>query len=50
MKQPYPVVASMVVAGKYVGSGGVDNLAACVTSIIGMSNNQTVQKMPTSHV
>jgi len=50
MKQPYPIVASMVVADKYVGSGGTDNLAACVTSIMGMSNNQTVQNMPTSHV
>jgi len=37
MKQPYPVVASMVVADKYVGSG-TDNLTACVSSIMGMSN------------
>jgi len=38
MKQPYPIVASMVVADKYVGSGGYDNLTACVASILGMSN------------
>jgi hypothetical protein len=38
MKQPYPVVASMVVADKCVGSGGYDNLTACVASIMGMSN------------
>jgi hypothetical protein len=38
MKQPYPVVASMVVADKCVGSGGYDNLTACLASIMGMSN------------
>jgi len=38
MKQPYPIVASMVVADKFAESGGYDNLTACVTSIMGMSN------------
>ena len=38
MKQPYPIVASMVVADKSVGSGGYDSLIACVASIMGMSN------------
>jgi fatty acid synthase len=38
MKQPYPVVASMVVADKSVGSGGHDNLTACIASIMGMSD------------
>ena len=38
MKQPYPIVASMVVAEKCAGSGGYDNLTACVASIMGMSN------------
>jgi len=38
MKQPYPIVGSMVVADKIVGSGGSDNLTARVTSIMGMSN------------
>jgi len=38
MKQPYPVVASMVLADKCAGSGGYDNLTACVASILGMSN------------
>jgi len=38
MKQPYPIVASMVVADKCAGSGGYDNLTACVASIMGMSN------------
>jgi hypothetical protein len=38
MKQPFPIVASMVVADKCVGSGGSDNLTARVTSIMGMSN------------
>ena len=38
MKQPYPIVASMVVADKSAGSGGYDNLTACVASIMGMSN------------
>jgi len=37
MKQPYPIVGSMVVADKFVGSG-TDNLTACVSSIMGMSN------------
>jgi len=37
MKQPYPIVASMVVADKHVGSGGYDSLTACVASIMGMS-------------
>jgi hypothetical protein len=38
MKQPYPIVASMVVADKYAGSGGYDNLIACIASLMGMSN------------
>jgi hypothetical protein len=38
MKQPYPVVGSMVVAEKCAGSGGSDNLTACVACIMGMSN------------
>ena len=38
MKQPYPIVASMVVADKCAGSGGSDNLTACVASILGMLN------------
>jgi len=38
MKQPFPIVASMVVADKYAGSGGSDNLVACIASIMGMSN------------
>ena len=38
MKQTYPTVASMVVADKCAGSGGSDNLTACVASIMGMSN------------
>jgi len=38
MKQPYPIVESKVVGDKYVGSGGYDNLTACVASIMGMSN------------
>ena len=37
MKQPYPIVASMVVADKCAGSGGHDSLTACVTSVMGMS-------------
>jgi len=37
MKQPYPIVGSMVVADKFMGSG-TDNLTACVSSIMGMSN------------
>ena len=36
MKQPYPIVASMVVADKCVGRGGSDNLTACVARIMGM--------------
>jgi hypothetical protein len=36
MKQPCPIVASMVVADKYVGSGGCDNLTARIASIMGM--------------
>ena len=43
MKQPYPIVASMVVADKCAGSGGYDNLTACVASIMGMSN---ITKLP----
>jgi hypothetical protein len=35
-KQPYLIVASMVVAGKYAGIGGYDNLTARITSLIGM--------------
>jgi fatty acid synthase len=38
MKQPYPVVSSNVVAEKYAGSGGYDNLTACVANIMGKSN------------
>jgi hypothetical protein len=38
MKQPYPIVASMVVADKCVRSGGYDNLTACIASIMGMSD------------
>ena len=38
MKQPYPIVASMVVADKCAGSGGYDNLTAYIASILGMSN------------
>ena len=38
MKQPYPIVESMVVADKCAGSGGSDNLTACVASIMGMSS------------
>ena len=38
MKQPFPIVSSMVVADKCAGSGGSDNLTACVASIMGMSN------------
>jgi len=38
MKQPYPIVSSMVVADKCTGSGGSDNLTACIASIMGMSN------------
>ena len=38
MKQPYTIVASMVVADKCAGSGGYDNLTTCVASIMGMSD------------
>jgi hypothetical protein len=38
MKQPYTIVASMVVADKRVGSGGYNNLTACIASLLGMSN------------
>jgi hypothetical protein len=38
MKQPYQIVASMVVADKYEGSGGTDNLTTCVASVMGTSN------------
>ena len=38
MKQPHPIVASMVVADKCAGRGGSDNLTACVACIMGMSN------------
>jgi len=38
MKQPYPIVASMVVTDKSAGSVGYDSLTACVASIMGMSN------------
>ena len=37
IKQPYPIVASMVVADKCAGSGGSDNLTAFVASFMGMS-------------
>jgi fatty acid synthase len=43
MKQPYPIVASVVVADKRVESGGYDNLVAYVASVIGMSN---ITKLP----
>jgi fatty acid synthase len=35
MKQPQPVVASMVVAEKRKGSGGCDNIVDCVSNILG---------------
>jgi hypothetical protein len=38
MKQPYPIVGSMVVGDKCAESGGYDNVTACVASIMGMSN------------
>jgi hypothetical protein len=38
MKQPYSIVASMVVADKWAESGGYDNITACIASIMGMSN------------
>ena len=38
MKQPYPIVASTVVADKCAGSGGYDNLTACVAGTMGMSD------------
>jgi fatty acid synthase len=38
MKQPYTIVASMVVADKSAGSGGSDNLTARIASIMGMSD------------
>jgi len=38
IKQPYPILGSMVVADKSARSGGSDNLTACVTNIMGMSN------------
>ena len=38
MKQPYPIVASMVFADKCAGSGGYDNLTACIARIMGTSN------------
>ena len=38
MKQPYPIVASMVVADRCAGSCGYDNLTACIANIMGMSN------------
>ena len=38
MKQPHMIVASMVVADKSAGSGGSDNLTACIASIMGMSD------------
>jgi fatty acid synthase len=45
MKQPHPIVASMVVADKRVGSGGYDNLTARVASIMGMSNITRLPKI-----
>jgi fatty acid synthase len=36
MKQPCPVVASMVVAEKHRGSGESDNIVDCVSNILGM--------------
>jgi hypothetical protein len=36
MKQPLPVVASMVVAEKHKGSGECDNIVDCVSNILGM--------------
>jgi len=41
MKQPYPVMSSMVVADKYVGSG-TDNLTACVSNIMGICDLKTI--------
>ena len=38
MKQPYPIVASMVVADKSAGSSGSDNLTARISSIMGKSD------------
>jgi hypothetical protein len=38
MKQPYPIVGSMVVADKCMESGGYDNLTACIAGILGMLN------------
>jgi len=38
MKQPHPIVGSMVVADKCAGSGGSENLTACFAKIMGMSN------------
>jgi hypothetical protein len=35
----------MVVADKYEGSGGTDNLTSCVASIMGMSNITKRSKM-----
>ena len=48
MKQPYPIVASMVVADKCAGSGGYDNLTACIARIMGMSNITKVPKFTES--
>jgi len=45
MKQPYPIVSSTVVADKSAGSGGHDNLTACVASIMGMSNITRTHKI-----
>jgi len=45
MKQPYPIVASMVVADKSAGNGGYDNLTACFASIMGMSNTTKHRKI-----
>jgi fatty acid synthase len=45
MKQPHPIVASMIVADKSAGSGVSDNLTACVASIMGMSNITKLSKI-----
>jgi hypothetical protein len=45
MKQPYTIVASMVVADKSAGSGGSDNLTARISSIMGMSDITKLSKI-----
>jgi hypothetical protein len=43
IKQPHPIVVSMVVAYKSVVIGGYDNLIACIPSIMGKS---IITKLP----